>query len=246
MAHRLPWALAALVFALVRPFVAQAQQMTITLTPQIGLGTLAQAPPATDPTFEATTLKQIGPLKPTSQAVGDVMLLRKDRGPHPGRYAIFVTAGPGEGRYVSSVSRTFPTVRSYQLIGADTIGPLPTVDVLAVHYIQVRPERAAAFDQFVTGKLNPAVANLRPDLRFLYYKSQDGGYITVVGITKASRDKYWPGGSDSDDLKAAFTPAVRNLASELQTFLIDGSWGTGMTAQVYEAKDWADWIVVGR
>jgi hypothetical protein len=244
MAHRFPWVLAALMLALPRSSAAQAQQMTITLTPQIGLGTLEQAPAEADPAFETKTLAQIAPLK--SQPAADVVLLRKDRGPHPARYAIFVTANQGGGRNISSVAQKFPTVKAYQLIGADRVGPLPTVDILAVHYIKVQPGKAAGFDTFVTEKLNPAVANLRPDLRFLYYKSQDGGYITVVGITKASRDKYWPGGSDSDDLKAAFTPAVRSLASELQAFLVDGSWGTGMTAQVYEAKDWADWIVVGR
>jgi hypothetical protein len=244
MAHRLLWVLAALVIAQPHPLSAQTPPMTIRLTPQIGLGTLEQAPEAADAAFEALTLSHFAPVKPPATTVGDLMLLRKDRGPHPGRYAIFVTAGHGDSSYIASVARTFPTVKSYQLIGVVSAGPLPTVDLLAVHYIKVQPAKAAAFDRFIADKLNPAVANLRPDLRFLYYKSQDGGYITIVGITKASRDKYWPGGADSDDLKAAFTPAVRSLASELQAFLVDGSWGTGMTAQVYEAKDWADWTIL--
>jgi hypothetical protein len=156
-------------------------------------------------------------------------------------------------------ARAFPTVTQYQLVGADGLGTLPTVDVVAVHYLSVRPERRAAFEQFITQKLNPAVGNLRPDLRFLYYKAgvtaQPGAggtvnvrapsYITVVAITKASRDKYWPGGSDSEDLKTAFTPEIRALATdELQPYLVDGSFGVNMAAQIYEAREWADWFVV--
>jgi hypothetical protein len=126
---------------------------------------------------------------------------------------------------------------------------LPTVDVLAVHYIEVKPGQEAAFEKLVTEKLNPAVGNLRPDLRFLYYKGMSGpaagSYITVVAITKASRDKYWPGGSDSDDLKTAFTPQIRALATdELQPSLVENSFGVNMAAQIYEAREWADWFVV--
>ncbi len=233
-------ALAALILTLF-PSMTQAQQ--IKLTPRIGLGTLAQTD--ADPAFETRTLGQLAGLD-SAAFTGDVLLLRKDRGPHVGRYAVLVTVPSGSRQDMPAVAPTFPTVQSYELVGADRLGPLPTVDVLGVHYIKVRPERAAAFEQFVARTLNPAVGNLRPDLRFLYYKGSnpEAGYVTVVAITKASRDKYWPNGSDSDDLKAAFTPAVRSLATELQTYLVDGTWGTGMTAQVYEAKEWADWVVV--
>lgn len=173
------------------------------------------------------------------------MLLRKDRGPHVGRYAAFATLPPGNGRHVFSWAQADPGIKftQYSLVGADKIGALPVVDVLGVHYIKVKPGHIAAFDRFIMDKLNPAVANLRPDLRFLYYKDASGNYISIIAITKSSRDKYWPGGSDSDDLKAAFTPAVRALANELQPFLVEGTWGVNMTAQVYEAKEWADWIV---
>lgn len=219
---------------------AEAQQMK--LSPQIGLGTLEQAAP--DPAFETRTAAQIAGLK-SSPALGEeAFLLRKDRGPHPGRYAVFVTAPAGSGGAILNYARTFPSVVQYQLIGADKLGPLPTVDVLGVHYIKVQPAKAAEFDRFVADKLNPAVGNLRPDLRFLYYKSAPAGqYVCVIAITKASRDKYWPGGSDSDDLKTAFTPAVRALAGELKPFLVEGTWGVNMTAEVYEAREWADWIV---
>lgn len=240
--HLTRWALGlatASAFVVVAPS-AQAQQMK--LTAQIGLGTLEQA--TADPAFETRTLGQLQGLKSNPPLGESSYLLRKDRGPHAGRYAVFVTAPPGSGRTIFGHAQTFSSIRSYSLVGADKVGPLPTVDVLGVHYIKVKPGQNAAFDKFITDKLNPTVANLRPDLRFLYYKSQDGDYITVIAITKASRDKYWPNGADSDDLKAAFTPAVKALATEFQTYLVDGTWGVNMTAQVYEAKEWADWIVV--
>ncbi|MCC7010345.1 MAG: hypothetical protein IT184_16170 [Acidobacteria bacterium] len=106
----------------------------------------------------------------------------------------------------------------------------------------------AAFDTFIGAKLHPAVGNLQPDLRLLYYKPVRGAspsdYITVIALTKASRDKYWPKGADSDVLKSTFTPPVRALATELETYLVPGTWGTGMTAAVYEAKEWGDWTVL--
>ena len=162
--------------------------------------------------------------------------VKKDRGPHPGTSAIVWTR---------SDAGVPPGGTEYRLIGAPGLGALPTVDLLGIHYIRVQPEKGAGFEKFVTEKLNPTVGKLRPDLRFLYYKSQNApDYICIVALTKASRDKYWPNGSDSEDLKAAFTPAIKSLATELQTYLVDGTWGTGMTAQVYEAKEWADWVIV--
>lgn len=223
-------------------FGASAEAQTIKLTPQIGLGTLEQATP--DPAFETKTLAQIDGMK-ASATGSELFLLRKDRGPHAGRYAALITAPAGSGRNIMPFARQFPSVAQYQLIGADKLGPLPTVDVLGVHYIKVQPAKAADFEKFVTDKLNPAVGNLRPDLRFLYYKGpQPGQFISIIAITKASRDKYWPNGSDSEDLKTAFTPAVRALATELEPFLVPGTWGVNMAAQVYEAKEWADWVVV--
>ena len=150
---------------------------------------------------------------------------------------------PGLDRFVAG-----GRYQEYQLLAPDTVGNLPEVDVLGLHYIKVKPEQAAAFDRFVATKLHAAVGNLRPDLRLLYYKpisgDAPGNYVTVIALTKASRDKYWPKGQDSDDVKAAFGLAVTALATELQTYLVPGSWGTGMAAAVYESKDWADWVLL--
>jgi hypothetical protein len=30
----------------------------------------------------------------------------------------------------------------------------------------------------------------------------------------------------------------------MKPFLVEGSWGVNMVAQVYEAKEWSDWFVV--
>ena len=98
--------------------------------------------------------------------------------------------------------------------------------MLGIHYIKVRPDRHEAFERFVAETLHPAVGNLRPDLRLLYYKAvrgpDAGSYITIFALTRASRDKYWPGGADSDELRAAFKP-VQGLTTELITYLVEGS-----------------------
>ena len=62
----------------------------------------------------------------------------------------------------------------YQLLSPDKVGSLPHVDVLGIHYIKVRPNRREAFERYVADTLHPAVGNLRPDLRLLYYKAVQG------------------------------------------------------------------------
>ena len=103
----------------------------------------------------------------------------------------------------------------YELIGASKVGVLPTVDVLGIHYIKVKPGQGPGSEKFVTDKTAAAVGNLRPDLRFLCYKGANGGYFTIIAITNAARSKYWKNGDDSDELRAAFTPAIRALTEEL-------------------------------
>jgi hypothetical protein len=67
----------------------------------------------------------------------------------------------------------------------------------------------------------------------------------VFALTRASRDKYWPKGADSDVLKATFSPAITGLTTELRTYLVEGTYATGnLAAAVLESKDWADWAFV--
>jgi hypothetical protein len=72
-----------------------------------------------------------------------------------------------------------------------------------------------------------------------------GNYITIFALMKESRDKYWPGGSDSDDLRAAFKP-VQALAKELLTYLVDNSALTDekFAAAVYESREWTDFVLL--
>jgi hypothetical protein len=238
-----PMKLAILAATCVMAVVGAADAQTVKLTPQIWLGTLEPA----GPNEEREALNKVAGLS-TMGFRGKVLVLKKDRGPYAGQSAVVALPPADRSGDATLAGLTFPSLSEYQLVGAAGLGPLPEVDILGVHYIKVRPDRRDAFDKFVTDKLNPAVGNLRPDLRFLYYKGTAGpaagSYITIIAVTRASRDKYWPNGSDSDDLKAAFTPAVKALATELQTYLVDGTFGTGMTAAVFESKEWADWMVV--
>jgi hypothetical protein len=139
----------------------------------------------------------------------------------------------------------------YRLLGASAAGPLPDVDVLGIHYLKVRPDRQEAFEKFVASTLHPAVGSLRPDLRLLYYKAvggpDTGSYITIFALTRESRDKYWPGGADSDALRTAFAP-VKAHTRELLTYLVEGSALTDekFAAAVYESRDWSDFVLVGQ
>ena len=193
-------------------------------------------------------LEEILRVTPSATAAGAAATghwFQADRGSRKGQY-LHVAAGPAKDSKAES-----PTTTEYQLVGAKTAGALPDVDVLGIHYLKVRPDRREAFEKFVAGTLNPAVANLRPDLRLLYYKAvrgpDAGSYITIFALTRDSRDKYWPGGSDSDVLRTAFAP-VKTHTKELLTYLVEGSALTDekFAAAVYESRDWSDFVLVAR
>ena len=183
----------------------------------------------------------------TTAAVGAATghWFQADRGSRKGQY-LHVAAGTAKESATPG-----PTTSEYQLVGAKTAGALPDVDVLGIHYLKVRPDRREAFEQFVAGTLNPAVATLRPDLRLLYYKAvrgpDAGSYITIFALTRESRDKYWPNGSDSDVLRTAFAP-VKTHTKELLTYLVEGSALTDekFAAAVYESRDWSDFVLVAK
>jgi hypothetical protein len=203
----------------------------------------------------------------------ELHLVRADRGSRKGQQAILWTTDLREGKgsvsaggdapfasdvrtrvgdpatgFASFVRNMGPYVE-YRLLSPGAVGQLPDVEILGIHYIKVRPDRREAFERFVGQTLHPAVANLRPDLRLLYYKAVNaadaGNYITVFALTSASRDKYWPKGSDSDDVRAAFKP-VRALTDELRSYLVEGSYATGenMAAAVYESREWTDFVKI--
>ncbi|HKS38216.1 MAG TPA: hypothetical protein VJW76_13550 [Verrucomicrobiae bacterium] len=224
--------------------------------------------------FEAYILGQLAPAWKMDAPGMELHLVRKDRGNHKGRYVLVYTTDTLERRkaYASATSEVSPftaallakvgNVQSglapfvnsdgqyieYHLVGPEKVAAMPEVDVLGVHYLKVRPDRREAFDRFIAEKLHAAVGNLRPELRLLYYKpvrgADEGDYLTLFALTRASRDKYWPNGQDSDDLKAAFKP-VQALTGELKSYLVEGSYATGnLAAAVYESREWADWVQV--
>jgi hypothetical protein len=171
-------------------------------------------------------------------------LVQADRGNHKGQF-YRVWTGAVKTNTPPSTDRS----TEYQLLSPEKVGTLPAVDVLGVHFIKVLPDRRDAFERFVGDTLHPAVANLRPDLRLLYYKAARGadapGYILLFALTRQSRDKYWPGGSDSDALRAAFAP-VRVHTKELSTYLVPESALTDekFAAAIYESREWTDLVLV--
>jgi hypothetical protein len=180
-----------------------------------------------------------------------------DAGARPG-HRFQADRGSRKGQYLhvwAGAAKDAPAIAgatsAYQLLSPEAAGPLPDVDVLGIHYLKVRPDRREAFEKFVGGTLHPSVGRLRPDLRLLYYKAvagpDAGSYITIFALTRDSRDKYWPGGADSDALRAAFAP-VKTHTTELLAYLVDGSALTDekFAAAVYESRDWSDFVLVGQ
>ncbi len=193
-------------------------------------------------------LDEILRLTPSTSASGIASpghWFQADRGSRKGQYLHVSTGAAVDAGVLGQ------TTSEYQLVAAKTAGALPDVDVLGIHYLKVRPDRREAFETFVARTLNPAVAGLRPDLRLLYYKAvrgpDAGSYITIFALTRESRDKYWPGGADSDALRAAFAP-VKTHTKELLTYLVEGSALTDekFAAAVYESRDWSDFVLVAR
>jgi hypothetical protein len=184
------------------------------------------------------------PSEGTHATGGSDHLVQADRGNRKGQFYRVWTGAVKSGTPPAGDRST-----EYHLLSPEKAGTLPDVDVLGIHFIKVLPERRDAFERFVGETLHPAVANLRPDLRLLYYKAVRGaeapGYILLFALTKQSRDKYWPGGSDSDVLRAAFAP-IRVHTKELSTYLVPDSALTDekFAAAIYESREWTDFVLV--
>ena len=171
-------------------------------------------------------------------------LVQADRGNRKGQF-YRVWTGPAKAGAAPGNDRS----TEYRLLSPEKTGTLPDIDVLGIHFIKVLPEQRDNFERFVRDTLHPAVANLRPDLRLLYYKAVRGaeapGYILLFALTRQSRDKYWPGGSDSDVLRAAFGP-IKVHTKELGSYLVPGSALTDekFAAAIYESREWTDLVLV--
>jgi hypothetical protein len=218
--------------------------MTCATAVMIGTGILAGAADAEAQKMRLGEVLVMVPLDAAPPPMPEGVVFQADRGGRKGQYLVVTTSAPKAGS-VSVGNRA----SEYRLLSPETAGTLPDVDVLGIHYLKVRPERADAFEQFVGRTLHPAVANLRPDLRILYYKAvaghDAGNYIALFALTRESRDKYWPGGSDSDELREAIKP-VQPLTTELSTYLVEGSALTDprFAAAVFESRTWTDFVLV--
>ena len=210
----------------------------------IGIGIVAGVAGAEAATMRLGEVLVFVPFDAAPPPATQGTVFQADRGVRKGQYLVVTTpaakaGSTGDGGRASE----------YRLLSPETAGTLPDVDVLGIHYIKVRSDRAIAFEQFVGRTLHPAVANLRPDLRLLYYKAVSGpdagNYIALFALTRESRDKYWPGGSDSDDKRAAFGP-VQPMTKELNTYLVEGSALTDprFAAAVFESRTWTDFVLV--
>ena len=205
---------------------------------------LVASPGAQDHKMKLGEILVFTPSPSKPETASKAYALQADRGSRKGQYLVVTTAEAKAGG--TSVG---PQSSEYHLLSPDKVGALPEVDVLGIHYIKVRPDRRDAFERFVSEKIHPAVGRLRPDLRLLYYRAvrgpDAGSYITVFALTRASRDKYWPGGSDSDVLRAAFKP-VQGLTTELSSYLVEGSALTDrkFAAAVYESREWTDFVLM--
>ena len=140
----------------------------------------------------------------------------------------------------------------YELIGADLFTSLPAVDILGIHYIKIKPERAEDFEKLVIGKLHPAVGNLIHDMNLLYFKAvagnAKGSFITIYAIESvAARERFWPtGGQEQDIVKRLFSP-YKDLALELGSYLVEGTYlgpESGGGAAYFESLEWTDYVFI--
>lgn len=202
-------------------------------------------------------------------------LLQADRGDRNGEYLTIciatkqedhkklISSSPFTDKAVTTVTSNLSKLPSafleksdayteYQLIGGDRITPLPRVEILGFHYIQVKPELAKDFEKLVIEKLHPTVGKLVHDMNLLYYKAvageNKGSFITIYAIESiAARERFWPtGGQEQDIVKQLFRP-YKDLAKELGSYLIENSYlkpESGGAAAIFESLEWTDFIII--
>ena len=230
----------------------------------------------TDPeAFKAYMLEELTPAWNRASPGATMYLLQADRGDRNGEFLTVCIAArnadrkqlpsgsPFTNQAVSSVAGTLSGRPSdflnkpggyteYQLIGAGQFATLPAVDLLGIHYIKVKPERAKEFEKLVVDKLHPAVGNLVHDMNLLYYKAVDGddkgSYITIYAIASVdARERFWPtGGQEQDIVKQLFGPH-KELALELSSYLVEDSYlgpESGGGAAYFESLEWTDFVVI--
>ena len=141
----------------------------------------------------------------------------------------------------------------YQLIGGDQFSALPSVELLGIHYLQVKPDMKKDFENLVVEKLNPTVGHLVHDMNLYYYKAvageNKGSYITIFAIESVeARERFWPtGGQEQEIVKQLFGP-YKELALELSSYFVENSYlgpESGGGAAYFESLEWTDFVLVG-
>jgi len=140
----------------------------------------------------------------------------------------------------------------YQLIGADQFTALPSIDLLGIHYLQVKPEMAKDFEKLVIEKLHPTVGHLVHDMNLYYYKAvagnDKGSFVTIFAIESIeARERFWPtGGQEQEIVKQLFEPH-KELALELSSYFVENSYlgpESGGGAAYFESLEWTDFVVI--
>lgn len=139
-------------------------------------------------------------------------------------------------------------ITEYELVGAETARPLPDVELLGIHRIQVIPEWVTAFDAFVRDTLYTTFADRAPGMRLLYYKDVDrvGEYILIFTFdTVERREEYFPTGQpETEALTEAFRP-MSDVGDGLMRYQVEGTYldrSSGLAAAVFESTDWTDYV----
>ena len=255
--------------ALLLVFVQPAEAQTMRLGEVLVISTPTPGPDTE--AFESFVAGEAAPAWKAAAPGLSLHLLRADRGDRDGEYLTLWIAGtrtnrdatlpdddtaPFSKEVLEKVGDTSTYLNAgsytdYELIGAGQLGELPSFDILGIHSYKVKPGRGAAFEQFVRDTLHPALASSIPGMPLLYFKAvrgeHTGSYVLVFAIaTVADRERYWPTGQpEMDAVRAAFKPMAA-IASELRSYLVDGSYLTaeGAAAPVFESLEWTDFVNV--
>ncbi len=225
--------------------------------------------------YEAYFVDEVAPAWNANAPGTELHLFRADRGAREGDYLRVWTTdlahrrdtypAPGNGapfdprllrdsgidldRHASYVSQQ-GSYTEYVLVEASP--DLPSVDILGIHNIAIKPGSEAAFERLVRDSINDALAGRTPGMHVIYYKGvrgdRAGQYIALYAIESVTdRIRYWPAGTpETEALKSAFRP-LTPLARQLEPYLVEGSYleaGSGAAAAIFESLDWTDFVHV--
>ena len=103
----------------------------------MAVGTLAGAADAEAPKMQLAEMLVMVPLDVAPPIGAKGVVFQADRGGRKGQYLVVTTPGAEAGSAPLEGQAS-----QYRLLSPETVGTLPEVDVLGIHYIKVRPERA--------------------------------------------------------------------------------------------------------